>query len=65
MKYATILKNEGIADSRTKNLTEAIDNLHYALCQLDSKNLKLFLKKDILNRVNDYAKTEEIKIIEG
>lgn len=61
--YKNQLIEEGIAETRTESIIRALDTLHTALVELDGKNLEIFLNKNIIDRINDFAKSEGLAII--
>jgi len=62
--YREQLAREGIAETRIDSLITALDTLHTALVELDGKNLEIFLSKNIISRINDFAKTEGLREID-
>ena len=62
--YREQLAREGIAETRIDLLITALDTLHTALVELDGKNLEIFLSKNIISRINDFAKTEGLREID-
>ena len=62
--YRNQLTKEGIAETRIDSLIKALDTLHTALVELDGKNLEIFLNKSIIDRMNDFAKAEGLKVID-
>lgn len=62
--YREQLAREGIAETRIDSLITALDTLHTALVELDGKNLEIFLRKSIISRINDFAKTEGLREID-
>ena len=62
--YKEQLAREGIAETRIDSLITALDTLHTALVELDGKNLKIFLSKSIISRINDFAKSEGLREID-
>ena len=56
MTYKEKLEKEGIANTRTQRIVDALDTLHGALCRLDTNGSKIFFSKSIKERLNEYAK---------
>jgi hypothetical protein len=61
--YKNQLISEGIAETRIDSIIKALDNLHTALAELDGKNLEIFLSKNIMDRINEFAKSEGLATI--
>ncbi|PKL16915.1 MAG: hypothetical protein CVV49_13825 [Spirochaetae bacterium HGW-Spirochaetae-5] len=61
--YKNQLISEGIAETRIDSIIKALDNLHTALVELDGKNLEIFLSKNIMDRINEFAKSEGLATI--
>lgn len=62
-KYEKELIKEGIAETRTYELTVALDMLHTAISKLDGKNKTIFFSKGMLERLNDFAEIEQLSKI--
>jgi len=61
--YKETLAEEGIVESRRESVANAIATLHHALCYMDNEQLAVFLKKPIEHRLDDYAKAEELRVL--
>lgn len=58
--YEDRLQTEGIAETRTEEIYEAIDNLHRALCKLDINGRRIFFSRTIRERINEFAEIEQL-----
>jgi len=61
-KFEKYLKEEiGITETRTKDLKEAIEQLHRALCRMDTDNLSKVHKITFGGLMREYIKIEEVR----
>lgn len=61
MGYLKELEEEGFPISRIADLDIAFDKLHTAIARLDCENLKRFWSKDLIQRLSEYAKAEDLR----
>jgi len=63
-KFCDFLKEEGIAETRHKNIYEGCNAMHHALCSLDENSLNTICNKiGIENLIRFFAEVEEMKQI--
>jgi hypothetical protein len=61
--YEIELKKEGIADTRTEEIFEAMDKMHAALSKLDLGARRIFWSKNFHDRINEFADIEQLSLL--
>lgn len=61
MTYREVLKKEGMAESRIDDLWDGFDKLHLAISKLDCQFLRMFWSKDLVTRLSEFAKSEDLR----
>jgi len=64
MLYNKKLEEMGLSNSRQADLASAIAMLHASLCKLDTTNLKLIKEKGLNKMLEEFAKAEELRLIQ-
>ena len=64
MLYNKKLEEMGLSNSRQADLASAIAILHASLCKLDTENLELIKSKGLNAMLEEFAKAEELRLIQ-
>ena len=64
MLYNKNLEEMGLSNSRQADLASAIGILHASLCKLDTENLERIKKKGLNEMLREFAKAEELRLLE-
>jgi len=64
MLYNKILEQMEISETKQEGLACAINTLHSELCKLDTKNLQRIKKKGLNEMLKEFAKAEELALID-
>jgi len=64
MLYNKKLEEMGLSNSRQADLASAIAILHASLCKLDTENLQRIKKKGLNEMLKEFAKAEELRLLE-
>jgi hypothetical protein len=60
-RYLKQLLEDGMNENRAKEIATAVEALHIAMCKLDLRNLRLFVKHGIAGNLKRYAETEGVR----
>lgn len=61
--YQTKMEDEGMTETRAKELWETLYKLHGAIARLDCINMRTFWNKTLDERMKEFAKTEMLRDI--